>query len=134
MENLNAQVVGTILTNHSSEKKYSPAVTVFQDAPPKNLRMNRPFVLLFLAIPGFRLDRISRSAWIDRYDTPNSGYSLTGPPGGPLGLYLCPENPKGSGNVLRQNPGSALPNLKTGVRGGIRGFVGLKTGGHVRLS
>jgi hypothetical protein len=48
------------------------------------------------------LDHISQSILDDRYDTPNSGYCETAPPGGPLGLYLCPENAKRSGTVLRQ--------------------------------
>src|SRR5262245_26659898 len=72
--------------------------------------MNRPFVLLLFAVPASAWTTSAKASWFDWYDTPNSGYCETAPPGLPLGHYfaqdvrLCPENPKRSGNVLRQNP------------------------------
>jgi hypothetical protein len=72
--------------------------------------MNRPLVLLLLAVPASAWTTSAKASWIDWYDRPNSGYCETAPPGLPLGNYfaqdarLCPENLKRSGNVLRQNP------------------------------
>jgi hypothetical protein len=72
--------------------------------------MNRPFVLLLLAVPASAWTTSAKASWIDWYDRPNSGYCETAPPGLPLGNYfaqdarLCPENLKRSGNVLRQKP------------------------------
>ena len=56
------------------------------------------------SVAAFAWTTSAKASWIDQYDTPNSGYCETAPPGGPLGLYLCPDNPKRSGNVLRQKP------------------------------
>jgi hypothetical protein len=72
--------------------------------------MNRPFVLLLLALPAFAWTTSAKASWMDWYDKPNSGYCETAHPGLPLGNYfaqdarLCPENLKRSGNVLRQKP------------------------------
>ena len=66
--------------------------------------MNRSFVLVLFAVAAFAWTTSAKASWIDRYDTPNSGYCEIAPPGAPLGLYLCPENPKRSGSVLRQKP------------------------------
>ena len=72
--------------------------------------MNRPFVLLLLAVPASAWTTSAKASWIDWYDKPNSGYCETAPPGLPSGNYfaqdarLCPENLKRSGNVLRQKP------------------------------
>jgi hypothetical protein len=72
--------------------------------------MNRPLVLLLLAVPASAWTTSAKACWIDWYDRPNSGYCATAPPGLPLGNYfaqdarLCPENLKRSGNVLRQKP------------------------------
>jgi hypothetical protein len=64
--------------------------------------VNRPFIFLLLAVAASPWTTSAKASWIDRYDTPNSGYCETTPSGGPFGLYLCPENPKRSSNVLRQ--------------------------------
>ena len=72
--------------------------------------MNKPLVLLLLAVPASTWTTSAKASWIDWYDRPNSGYCETAPPGLPLGNYfaqdarLCPENLKRSGNVLRQKP------------------------------
>src|ERR1044072_8925399 len=66
--------------------------------------MNGPFVLVLSLVAASTWTTSAKSSRIDRYDTPNSGYCENTPPGGPLGLYLCPENPKRSGNVVRQKP------------------------------
>jgi hypothetical protein len=64
--------------------------------------MNRPFAFLLLAAATFTSTTSAKASWIDRYDTPNSGYCETPPSGAPLGLYLCPQSPKRSDNVLRE--------------------------------
>jgi len=56
------------------------------------------FLLLVVAASAWAIS--AKASWIDRYDAPNSGYCETTPPGGPIGLYLCPENSKR--NVLQQ--------------------------------
>ena len=84
--------------------------------------MNRPFAFLFLAVAASISTTSVKASWIDRYDTPNSGYCETAPPGGPLGLYLCPENPKrsgaapagieGTGSVTIPRQGNSFPYAK----------------------
>src|SRR4029434_120415 len=79
--------------------------------------MNKPLVLLLLAVPASAWTTSAKASWIDWYDRPNSGYCETAPPGLPLGNYfaqdarLCPENLKRSGNVLRQKP-KRIPNQR----------------------
>jgi hypothetical protein len=70
----------------------------------KALALTFALLLVLLAVSASDWTTSAKASWIDRYDTPNSGYCETAPPGGPLGLYLCPENPKRTTNALRQKP------------------------------
>src|SRR4029079_17051107 len=84
--------------------------------------MNGSFVLVLSLVVASAWTTSAKASWIDRYDTPNSGYCETAPPGGPLGLYLCPENPKrsgaapagieGTGSVTIPRQGNSFPYAK----------------------
>jgi hypothetical protein len=43
--------------------------------------MNKPFVLLLLTVAVSAWATSAKASWIDRYDTPNSEYCDTAPPG-----------------------------------------------------
>ena len=72
--------------------------------------MSKSFALLLLALPTSAWATSAKATWFDAYDTPDSGYCETAPPGLPLGHYfaqdvrLCPGGLKRSGNVQRQKP------------------------------
>ena len=75
--------------------------------------MNKPLVLLLLALSAFAWATSVKASWVDLWDALNSGYCASAPPGLPVGHYfvidasLCPENLKRSGIVKQQKSQSA---------------------------